>query len=451
MNRITFDPADHRTQTTPPTKKAAGKRVVLTTFGSFGDLHPYLAIALGLQARGHHAVLATSPVYQQKIENEGIGFYPVRPDLPSLDDREVAGRVMNPQTGTEYIVRHLLMPHLRASYDDLTQAVQQADLLVSHPITYAAPLVAQTQGIFWASSVLQPMVFVSAYDPPVPPSTPALARLRVLGPTLLRPIMEVGKRGALPWVAPIARLRAEIGLPPDPSPIFDGHHSPHLVLALFSPILGAPQPDWPPQTRATGFPFYDRRDKEEGLPPDLDRFLEAGPPPLVFTLGTSAVLSAGDFYEHSVEAARRLDRRAVLLVGKNQARNLPPGRALPPGVVAFAYAPHSELFPRAAAIIHQGGIGTTGQALRAGRPQLVVPFAHDQPDNADRVVRLGVGRTVSRRGYTATRAVKELRRLLDDPRYAAKTADVGAIVRAEDGVGAACEAIEERLQTRATK
>src|SRR5262245_27952102 len=148
-----------------------------------------------------------------------------------------------------------------------------------------------------------------------------------------------------------------------------GQHSPALVLALFSKLLADKQPDWPPQTVITGFPFYDR-DGEGGMSPELSNFLDTGPPPVVFTLDSSAVVDAGPFYEHSVAAAKLLGRRAVLLVGKDP-RNRP--AALPAGIVAFAYAPYSELCPRAAAVVHEGGIGTTAQAMRSGRPMLVMP------------------------------------------------------------------------------
>jgi rhamnosyltransferase subunit B len=110
------------------------KTIVLTTFGSYGDLHPYLAIALGLKARGHSPILATGSFYQEKIENVGIRFHAVRPDLENLvNNPEVMRRVNHLRTGTEYVVRKLFMPHLRASYDDLFQAVQGADLLITHP------------------------------------------------------------------------------------------------------------------------------------------------------------------------------------------------------------------------------------------------------------------------------------------------------------------------------
>jgi UDP:flavonoid glycosyltransferase YjiC (YdhE family) len=178
------------------------------------------------------------------------------------------------------------------------------------------------------------------------------------------------------------------------------------------------------------------------LPDELLRFLDAGPPPLVFTLGSAAVLDAGNFFTESIAAAQRLGRRAILMTGSTSA-GLP--TSLPAGVAAFDYAPFSELFPRAAAIVHHGGVGTTTQALRSGRPMLVMPFAYDQPDNASRVARLGVARVISRRHYTARAVAAQLDRLLTDSRYLDRSVAVGERVRAEDGVRSACDALEAAL------
>jgi UDP:flavonoid glycosyltransferase YjiC (YdhE family) len=235
-------------------------------------------------------------------------------------------------------------------------------------------------------------------------------------------------------------MRGELGLPSTrDDPMFLDSASKSLILALYSEVLGARQADWPAQTITTGFPFFDR-DGDEGIPSGLAHFLDAGEPPIVFTLGSSAIWDAGEFYEHSARAAHEMNRRAVLLVGKEQ-DNRP--AELPPGVAAFDYAPYSELFHRASVIVHQGGIGTTAQALCSGRPMLVVPFAFDQPDNADRVKRIGVGRIIPRHRYTVARARQELTRLLEDPSYAAKASVIGEKVRLEDGVTRACDALEQ--------
>ena len=420
------------------------KRVVLSTFGSFGDVHPYVAIALELKARGHAPVVATSEVYREKMEAQGIEFYSVRPEMPSYDQPEELGKLvedlMDPREGTERVMQ-MLLPHLREIYDDLSAAVDGAHLLLTHPLPLVGPLVAQTRRLPWISSVLAPISFFSAYDPPVPPQLPALYHLMRLSPAIGRGVMRLAQKRLDRLMEPVFRLREELGLARGEQPLFSGQHSPTCVLALFSRAMAMPQPDWPPHTVVTGFPFYDRRDffGDSEAPAELMEFLDKGPPPIVFTLGSSAFWVAKNFYRDSIAAARALGRRALLLIG--HPRNLPSG-ALPEGVAAFEYAPYSEVLPRACAIVHQGGVGTTGQGLRSGRPVLILPHAHDQFDNAARVARLGCGRLLARPRYCAKSAVTELKALLADTRYAERAAEIGRIVRQENGACAAADAIE---------
>jgi UDP:flavonoid glycosyltransferase YjiC (YdhE family) len=428
----------------PAARESRGRRIVITTFGSLGDLHPYVALALGLKERGHQPVIATSAAYRAKIEALGIGFAPLRPDHPDWkSDPQLMKRVMNLRGGSEYVVRELFMPVLRETYDDTLAATRGADLLVSHPLTFTTPLIAEERQLPWASTMLSPLGFFSVYDPPVLPPAQFLSKLAFLGPRGWRVLFTLVRWQCHSWAAPYRQLRAELGLPPmAASPLFEGQHSPHLVLAMFPSLLARKQPDWPPAAEVTGYCFYDRDDSGSGLSVELTQFLDEGPAPIVFTLGSSAVLDAGPFYEISAQVARRLGRRAILLIGEDE-RNMP--HALPAGVMACPYAPFSELFPRALAIVHQGGAGTTGQALRAGRPMLVMPYAHDQPDYARRVTTLGVARTVSRYRYTVERVTRELGILLDDPGYASRAAAAGETIRAEDGVRAACDALERLL------
>ncbi len=421
-----------------------GRRIVLTTFGSLGDLHPYIALAQGLQARGHEAIIATTRHYRQRIEARGIGFHAVRPDGPDLDaDHDLMRRIMDARKGSEFVIRKLLMPVLHESYEDVLAAAEGADLLISHVLTYSTRLVAEKKGLPWAACFLQPLGFFSADDPPVLPQIPLLSKLRFLGPGFHRSLFGLAKWSCRSWGEPWHRLRAEIGLPPtSENPLFEGVYSPTLTLAMFSHLFAGKQPDWPSQTAVTGFPFSGQGDEAE-MSPDLVRFLDAGSPPIVFTLGSSSVLNAGPFFESSAAAAKRLGRRAVLIVGK-ETGNWP--ASLPDNVVAFDYVPFSKLFPRAAAIVHPGGIGTTGFAMHSGRPMLVMPCAHDQFDNAARVTRLGIARTISRHRYSVTRVAAELRCLLDDPEYSQRASGLGERVRQEDGVRAACDALEEILR-----
>jgi rhamnosyltransferase subunit B len=401
-----------------------------------------VALALGLQSRGHEVILATGECYRRKIEALGLSFRAVRPDCAWLADPVVVRRLAHPRWGMIRAVQVPLMS-LRESYDDTLAAAEGTDLLVGNLATYATGIVAEKKGLPWVSAMHSPTLFFSAYDPPLIPGFPEFSkRLRGLGPNFWGPfgrsINWVARVLARPWHL----LRKEIGLPPARgfNPLTESH-SPVLHLALFSKWLADKQRDWPAQTIVTGFPWFDA-DGDAGSPEKLARFLDDGEPPLVFTLGTAVVADAGQFYHHSAAAAKLLGRRAILLV-KNPRILL---AALPEGAVAFDYAPFSELFPRAAAIVHHGGIGTTGQAMRSGRPSLVMPCAWDQPDNAERAARLGIARTIARNRYEPQRVAAELRLLLENPAYSQRAEEIATKVRQEDGVGAACDALESLIQ-----
>ncbi len=409
-------------------------RVLLACWGSYGDLFPSLAIAHALRARGHEPIVASCPYYAALVQAEGIAFRPMRPDVRP-DDTALIARLMDASRGTEVILREMIVPALADSAADLEAAADGVDLIVSHPVTFAAPLVAERRGLPWLSSVLAPMSFFSAYDFPVLPNAPWAASLRRLGPWTGRALMALARRLTAPWTAPVRELRARWDLPPAGDPLYDGQFSPRGTLALFSSALGAPQRDWPVRTTLTGFPFFNRAIP---MPGPVTAFLDAGPAPIVFTLGSSAVFSPGRFYETSAAAAQAVDKRALLLVGPKPS-GVPTG--LPAGVLVAEGAPHDQVFPRAAAVVHQGGVGTTGQAMRSGCPQLVVPHAHDQFDNAGRMQRLGVGRVIYASRYDTPSATAALRGLLQDGGAAARAGDVARTVAAERGAEAAVDVI----------
>src|SRR5215471_4318687 len=150
---------------------ATGKRVVITTIGSLGDLHPFIAIALGLKARGHEPVMATSECYRQKIEALGLGFRPVRPDSAWIADPVKMQRYMHLRWGLVRLAREMMFPVLHDTYADTLAAAEGADLLVSQ-ISLCARLVAEKTGIAWASTVHMPLFFFSAHDLPVFPVLP---------------------------------------------------------------------------------------------------------------------------------------------------------------------------------------------------------------------------------------------------------------------------------------
>jgi UDP:flavonoid glycosyltransferase YjiC (YdhE family) len=417
-------------------------RIVLSNIGTFGDINPLIALALELKCRGHVPVMALPAIYENKILPLGLEFHAVRPDIDPSNSLLVE-MVYDVKHGTETGLREFLFPALRQTYDDLLDAATQpvrADLLLLGELNYAGPIVAEVTGIPWASYVLAPLSFFSAFDPPVLPMYPRLARADKAVPGLGRAIKRLARFVSRKWPQPIYDLRAELGLPRGTNPLFNAKHSPYLVLAMFSKVLGVEQKDWPENTLITGFCFYDSDAGNAALPANLEKFMAEGAAPVVFTLGSAAVLAAGRFYEFSAKAAIRLGVRAVLLIGSDQ-RNRP-AQKLPDSICVAEYAPYSALFSRAALVVHQGGVGTTAQCLRAGKPMLIMPYSHDQPDNARRMRRLKVGRTIQRSNYTPLRVAKRLKSMLSDPILAKRASSVAAQLRHEDGVGTACDALE---------
>jgi UDP:flavonoid glycosyltransferase YjiC (YdhE family) len=409
-----------------------------------------LGLAAALRARGHAPVLALPPYYRAVCEGMGFAFVALEPDADPEKDAAMVRRVMDPRRGAEVIFREVLMPVLAQQYATLRELASSADLLISHPGVPAAPIAVAKTGVRWMSTVLAPLSFLSAHEPVIPPVAPWLRHLGYHRLARFADWMAGGARlVADKWVTPVYELRASLGLPRGAHPVFEGSHAPAGVLAMFSRVLAAPQPDWPPQVTITGQVRYDAA-HGTALTPVLEAFLAAGAPPLVFTLGSSAVEIAGTFYDESLGAARRLGRRAVLLAGRRRTASIA-ARAANEGasdVMVMESAPHSLLFPRAAAVVHQCGIGTVGTALHAGVPMLAVPFANDQPDNAWRLERLGVARTLYPTRYTARRAARELDALLDTRAYADAAARVAETVRDEDGARMACDVIERVLEER---
>ncbi|MDQ3062762.1 MAG: glycosyltransferase [Acidobacteriota bacterium] len=418
-------------------------KIVLATFGSLGDLHPMLALAIELRGRGHEIVINTLEVYREKIGALGFEFYPMRPDV-NPDDRELAKIIMDAKTGTEKLLREILIPNVRPMFEDLMKAVEDADLLISGEVVFAAASVAEKTGVKWITTSLAPASFLSPHDPFVPPTAQWLRHFRFLGATFHTGVYSLVHRLVASWLEPYRNFRREVGLSETHDPVFKDKFSKLFHLAMFSKVLGKPQPDWHAPTLQTGFCFYDGQADLGKMPEDLSKFLDAGEPPIVFTLGSAAVMDARDFFEESAKAARILNRRAVLLYGIfNEAPKL-----TDKNIVAFDYAPFSQILPRAACVVHQGGVGTTAQVLRAGVPHLIMPYSHDQPDNAARCERLGVARIIAREKYKAETAAKELRELLSDLSYKSKAVEAKKIVEAEHGTKMACDAIETILKNK---
>jgi rhamnosyltransferase subunit B len=417
---------------------AKGK-VVLATFGSYGDLHPFMALALELQQLGLEPVIATTANYRDKIEGEDIAFHPVRPNpeqllrdigLPLEQFAEKLAR-----SDLTYFIESSVLPYLAEAYDDCRAVMADADLVVVSTLSIAAMMAAESLGKPTINVALQPLVLMSPDDPPALEQLPFLPMLRrAFGPAAPRLIFALGRWSMRRMNGRVNAIRRALGLASlAPGEGFIDAYRADAVVALYSPLLGgAPARPSAPTTLA-GFAFHDRDGPvADPLPDEIEAFLAAGDAPLVFTLGSFFVLSAGRFYEQAVRAARLLGRRAILLVGREAEARVRETLAAP-DVLVLGYAPHSTIFPRAGACIHHGGVGTTAQALRAGGPQLVCPIFGDQGDNGYRIRRLGVGAVLPLKRFTAERAAGKLRALLGDGGVRERTKSVAAVVGQENG------------------
>ena len=230
--------------------------------------------------------------------------------------------------------------------------------------------------------------------------------------------------------------RAELDLPPVQRPFHSWLHSPQATLGLFPEWFGPPQPDWPPQVRLTAFPLDDEVGSKS-LPPDIIEFLSSGPPPVVFTPG-SANRQAPQFFRAAVEAAATLGRRAILLT--RFAEHLP--TMLPSSVLHVPWASLSHLLPSCAAIVHHAGIGTSAQGLAAGIPQLLMPMGFDQPDNAVRLRRLGVGDILPPHRFEGSRLAEKLTSLLGTPAVTARCRQLRQEADSYDGIVRTCDILE---------
>ncbi|MBN8248458.1 MAG: glycosyltransferase [Verrucomicrobia bacterium] len=375
------------------------RHFVLTTTGTDGDLHPFYELGLTLRARGHRVTLATHDHFEERSRKGGLEFLPLvsAAETQALVDQEA---LWSPLRGPRILARWgmRLVPR---QYELLKAAVAEPGAhLVASPGVVAARVVQETTRVPLTSIVLQPWLIPSAFAPPAmmgglsPPSwSPHWLRQAHLRMVECMGTALIG-RG-------LAQLRSPLGLPPIRR-LFCWWFSPTRIVGLFPDGYGAPQPDWPPQVVLAGFPGTVGA-SAGALPPEVEAFCAAGDPPIAVTFGTG-MKHASTLFGDCLEACRRLGRRGIFLT---QYRDQLPS-FLPPWALACAFAPFAALFPRCAAVVHHGGIGTTARALAAGCPQLILPLAFDQLDNALRVRRLQQGAWLPRRNRAASAITRAL-------------------------------------------
>jgi rhamnosyltransferase subunit B len=429
-----------------------GKRVVLATFGSLGDLHPFIAVARALQQRGVEPVLAGHDIHRRKAEAEGVAFHEIRPSQERVlaDTGFTLGDLLAGFTKSPFlIIQRVIEPYLEHAYSDLCEVMRGADLVVTSSYAFAARIAAEKLHLPTATLLLSPIAFFSAEAPAHFFEMPWLPRFRQLfGVRATRALLNAGRWRSRYATRKILEFRRRVGVPTPPGDeLMDAPLRADRIFALYSPHLGAVPADAPPQSRIAGFTFYDSEASGEAVAPaDLETFLAGGPSPIVFTLGSSVVHIPGTFYEEAAKAARSLRKRALLLVGEEALQKY--AHLASVDVFVAGYVPHSRVFPRAAAIVHHGGIGTVGQAMRAGKVQLVCPAIADQADNAERLVRLGIAERLDHKRFKADQAANALHSLLTDIGAAGRAAAIATSVAAENGAGAAADEIAAMLKNR---
>jgi UDP:flavonoid glycosyltransferase YjiC (YdhE family) len=396
---------------------------------------PFVGLGAALRARGHDVTVIGSGAGVAAVRQEGLGYVDLdgpeaRRELSAPDATGARSRALLSSLGPHAVW------HMRGAYRLLAERYEPGETVVVAPSWLFGARIAQEKlGVPLATVHLQPLLFGSAHDPTGPLRWAPRWGVRLVN-ALVERLVDWGLAPA------INAFRAELRLPPVRRQVMRWWRSPELVIGFFPEWFSAPQPDWPSQALLAGFPLYDA--PRASVSPGLEQFLASGDPPLVFTQA-SVVRDDKGYFEAAVEIAHSLGRRAVFLTAHPE--QVP--RPLPPDIGYFGFVPLSALLPRAAALVHHGGMGALGQALAAGVPQLTVPRVLDQFDNSRRLLRLGVSANVRASAFRPARVARLLRGLLESPAVAARCRHYAARQRAETPFATACLALERLHERRA--
>lgn len=407
--------------------------VLLITVGSAGDVHPFVGIGRALKERGHRVTVATNDYFEPVAREAGLEFIGTSPReayLSMVSNPDI----WHPLKGFKILINDCFLPLTRPVYELVSSLNPRETVVVSSFFSFGARIGYEKFKFPFVSLHLQPACFTSAHKPvagiPMPEWLPLWFKKSLL--------TALEKMFTDPMLGPtINALLTELELPKAKRLLSNWAHSPQKIIGMFPDWFAEPQPDWPPQTELAGFYSYDRK-AQIPLGKELLQFLDAGDPPIVFTPGTANQHSV-DFFKASIEASRLLGKRALLLTPHKNA--LPAN--LPDNVAHFDYLPFSTTLPRAAAIVHHGGIGTAAQAMAAGIPQLVVPMAYDQPDHAARLERLGIGASLRPAKYRGKEAAHKLEQLLASREVKDCCAKISGRIDFQQALDTACLAIEQ--------
>ena len=381
-------------------------RVILSALGSFGDVYPIVGLASRLRERGHDVSVIANPYFETVVASQHLEFVPLATREHYLNLARHPD-LWRPLAGLR-VVLGLAVEFAGPIYEAIVARHEPGNTVVgAHGLDLGSRIAEETHGIPFANLHLAPLPLRTMHEGP---AMPFGSLSRGVPGWLKRCVYSLADSWVIdPIVArPLNDFRRQLGLAPVRRVYADWWLSSRLGLALFPDWFGPPQPDWPTATTCVGFPLWDEGG-DQRLPPDAARWIDDGEPPIVFTPG-SAMTEGYEFFSAAVSACERLGRRGILLT--RFAEQVP--SQLPPTVCHFDYLPFSQLLRRAAAVVHHGGIGSCASGLASGVPQLVMPMAFDQFDNAARLERLGVATSVPRRRFNANTAMAGLERLLGD-------------------------------------
>jgi rhamnosyltransferase subunit B len=408
----------------------------LGAFGSAGDVHPMIGIGKVLQARGHDVALVTSNYFEPMVRRAGLDLLDPNPEF----DYRTA--LQAPDLWHPIRSSRVLFSLIEQAIEPMYRLVRRLHVpgrtaFVGSSLSLGMRVAQAAHGIPLASVHLSPCFFRSRTDGP-----------KFYG--LYRPEYWPGfmKDGAYrlidkymidPRLAPtINRLLAAQNKSPAESILGSWLHSPELTLALFPGWFTAPKQDWPQQTVVTQFPLYDEADAVQPAP-EVEEFVCSGSAPIVFTPGSANIQSqAGRFFKAAADSCRRLKRRGILLTRFSE--QVP--KQLPEGVQHFDFVPFSWLLPKAAAIVHHGGIGTLSQGLAAGIPQLLMPMNFDQHDNAHRLKKLGCGASLPTWRFRGAAVAGALSRLLISPQVTTACSQAARQMMVLKPLESICDALE---------
>jgi UDP:flavonoid glycosyltransferase YjiC (YdhE family) len=409
--------------------------VLLVPIGSHGDVHPFVGIGLALRARGHRARVIVNPFFGSLVQQAGLELIPIG---TSDDYTRLAGNpdLWKPTQGPRVILG-AIGEFLRVVYDAIVANHIEGDtVVVASTLAIGARVAQDHRNIPTVTVHLQPSILRSFTDPPTLPGL-------LLGPRVPHWLMKL--QWALldnlivdPQAGPtLNAFRKELGLAPAKKILRDYIHSPRRVIGMWPDWYAPPQQDWPEQARLAGFPLYDEAALTP-LSPELSDFLKSGPPPIAFTFG-SAMWHAHELLEQSARACTLLNARGILLTRHRE--HLPP--RLPANVKHIDFAPFSELLPHCRALVHHGGIGTASQGMKAGIPQLVIPHAHDQLDNATRMSRLGIAGMIQPKKYKSDLVAQTLADLYGSAVVGESCRAIAGRFARADSMGVVCDLVEQ--------